>query len=67
MDCMIYEKKERKKSQCMEKKPAMNQFDSMFDCPLRQADIVLAIQYYGVTELLDHIGVPEIKRYLANR
>lgn len=51
----------------MRKKPAMNEFDKMFDCPLRQADIVLAIQYYGVTELLDHIGMTEIKRYLANQ
>ena len=67
MDCMIYEKKEQKKPQRMERKPAMHEFDKMFDCPLRQADIVLAIQYYGIAELLDHIGVTEIKRYLANR
>lgn len=64
---MIYEKKEQKKLQRMERKPAMHEFDKMFDCPLRQADIVLAIQYYGIAELLDHIGVTEIKRYLANR
>jgi len=67
MDCMIYGKTEQEKPQRMRKKPAMNEFDKMFDCPLRQADIVLAIQYYGVTELLDHIGMTEIKRYLANQ
>jgi len=64
---MIYGKKEREKFQPMERKPAMDEFDKMFDCPLRQADIVLAIQYYGITELFDHIGVTEIERYLANR
>jgi len=31
---------------------------------LRRVDIVDAIRYYGVFELLDHIGVAEIEQYL---
>lgn len=31
---------------------------------LRKIDIVTAINYFGVTELLDSIGVAEMERYL---
>ena len=33
---------------------------------LRRVDILAAIDYFGVDELLDHIGVGEIARYSKN-
>ncbi|WP_262249967.1 hypothetical protein [Parapedobacter soli] len=58
--------KAQKKGKKKRKNPVANEFDDALGNPLRQADIVVAIQYYGITELLDHIGVAEVKRYLAN-
>ncbi|MGV3763421.1 hypothetical protein [Parapedobacter sp.] len=67
MNSMIYEERVLDKPIRKIKKDAANEMAEIFDGPLRQLDIVVAIQYYGVAELLDHIGVSEIKRYLASR
>ena len=32
---------------------------------LNHVDIIAAIAYYGITELLDHIGEEEIRSYLT--
>ncbi|MFB2119290.1 hypothetical protein [Parapedobacter sp. 2B3] len=49
----------------MRKRPQESKFDEIADQPLKQVDIVAAIRYYGITELLDHIGKSEIERYLV--
>lgn len=43
------------------------EIDTSFDQQLRHVDIVTAIRYYGITELLDHIGHEELEWYLRYR
>ncbi len=62
----VLQKKARNGAKKKRKNPCASEFDDALDNPLRQVDIVVAIQYYGITELLDHIGIAEVKRYLAN-
>ncbi len=65
MNGIVCVKKGRGKSEWMRKRPQESKFDEIADQPLKQVDIVAAIRYYGITELLDHIGKSEIERYLV--
>jgi|GEM_PF-2831338 len=60
-------KKESSDPARMNNGPITNKLDVIIHQPLQQVDICAAISYFGVTELLDTIGVAEIERYLADR
>lgn len=61
------DKKEQSDPGQIKNDPMMYKLDVIIHQPLRQVDIVAAIGYYGVTELLDTIGGEEIEHYLAGR
>lgn len=67
MNGITCEEKGQGKSEWIESIPVANGLDETVCRPLRQVDIVVAIRYYGIMELLDHIGVAEIERYMAGR
>jgi hypothetical protein len=57
--------KEQSNFERMKDGTAMDELDRVVHQPLRLVDIVAAIQYYGITELLDNIGESEIERYFG--
>ena len=67
MNNITCEEKRQGKSEWTESSPVANGLEEIVCRPLRQVDIIVAIQYYGIMELLDHIGVTEIERYVASR
>ena len=63
---MTLENNSQSNTEGISEETLIDQLAEIVERPMREVDILIAIQYYGIVELLDVIGIERIESYLAD-